>query len=98
MQLIGAELLVPTDGRTAALDVLISGVCLRSAEVQPGDLFAAVAGERSHGARAIGAALEAGAVAVVTDRAGADIAAELRLDVALLVVDKPAGDSGGVGC
>lgn len=51
-------------------DLLVSGVVLGSADVQPGDLFVAVPGARSHGARFARAALDAGAVAVLTDGAG----------------------------
>lgn len=51
-------------------DLLVSGVVLGSADVQPGDLFVAVPGARSHGARFARAALDAGAVAVLTDVAG----------------------------
>ena len=61
-----------------AADVRITGVTLSSRRVRPGDLFAALPGGHAHGARFAAAACRAGAVAVLTDRVGADlIAADL---------------------
>jgi len=59
---VGAEGAVP--------DVLITGVTLRGQDVRPGDLFAALPGATTHGARYAGDAIERGAVAVLTDAAG----------------------------
>lgn len=64
---IGAR---PADG-TAALDVRIRGVTLRAQDAVAGDLFAALPGASAHGAEYVGAALDAGAVAVLTDAEGA---------------------------
>lgn len=52
-------------------DVPVSGVTLDSRSVEPGDLYAALPGARMHGASFTGEAAEAGAVAVLTDEAGA---------------------------
>ena len=51
----------------------VSGVSLSTARVRPGDLYAALPGTRAHGATFAGQALDAGAVAVLTDRAGLDL-------------------------
>jgi len=51
-------------------DIRISGVTLRAQDVVLGDLFAALAGASAHGAQYAGAALDAGAVAVLTDPDG----------------------------
>jgi UDP-N-acetylmuramoyl-L-alanyl-D-glutamate--2,6-diaminopimelate ligase len=51
-------------------DVRISGVTLRAQDAAPGDLFAALPGGSVHGAQFTAAALEAGAVAVLTDPDG----------------------------
>ena len=75
-------------------DVRVTGVTLASDAVQPGDLFAALPGTRVHGARFIGAAERAGAVAVLTDAAGAGAAAEAGLPA--LVVDDPRAALGEV--
>ncbi|MEN4478403.1 UDP-N-acetylmuramoyl-L-alanyl-D-glutamate--2,6-diaminopimelate ligase [Mycolicibacterium cosmeticum] len=48
----------------------VTGVTLRSQDVVPGDLFAALPGSRVHGARHAADAIAAGAVAVLTDPAG----------------------------
>ena len=48
----------------------VTGISLNSKAVQPGDLYAAVAGARHHGADYINQAAEAGAVAVLTDDSG----------------------------
>lgn len=60
-------------GATGATDtdVRVTGVTLRSQDVRPGDLFAALPGARAHGARYAADAVAAGAVAVLTDPAGA---------------------------
>lgn len=55
----------------AAGSVDVTGVSMASDDVAPGELFVAVPGARSHGARFAPAAVEAGAVAVLTDDDGA---------------------------
>lgn len=52
----------------------ITGLTMDSREVQPGDLYVALAGAKAHGAQFINAALELGAHAMLTDAAGAEIA------------------------
>jgi UDP-N-acetylmuramoyl-L-alanyl-D-glutamate--2,6-diaminopimelate ligase len=51
-------------------DIPVTGVTLRGQDVQPGDLFAALPGATTHGARYADGAIERGAVAVLTDNAG----------------------------
>jgi UDP-N-acetylmuramoyl-L-alanyl-D-glutamate--2,6-diaminopimelate ligase len=66
----GAE---PAEGaeRPAAIpDLPITGVTLRAQDSAPGDLFAALPGATTHGARYALDALERGAVAVLTDPDG----------------------------
>lgn len=63
--------------------MLITGITGSSTLVQPGDLFAAVPGAKAHGAQYVPAALAAGAIAVLTDEAGA---AGLDADVPRIVV------------
>jgi UDP-N-acetylmuramoyl-L-alanyl-D-glutamate--2,6-diaminopimelate ligase len=76
-----------TPGRGAEVpDVRITGVTLRAQDAQPGDIFAALPGASVHGARFAEAALRAGAVAVLTDPAGA---ADLRADVPVLTHADP---------
>jgi UDP-N-acetylmuramoyl-L-alanyl-D-glutamate--2,6-diaminopimelate ligase len=73
------------DPRTA-----ISGITLDSREVKPGTLFAALPGTRVHGAEFIQFALRMQVAAVLTDREGAQIAAEelaAHPDVALVVAE-----------
>lgn len=62
----------------ASADVRVTGVTLRSQDVQPGDLFAALPGAATHGARFAADAVERGAVAVLTD---ADLPADLGVPV-----------------
>ena len=54
-----------------APDVAVSGVTLDSRSVLPGDLYVGLPGAATHGARFADQAVAAGAVAVLTDRAGA---------------------------
>ncbi len=63
-------------------DVLVTGVAVGSADVLPGDLFVALPGLRAHGADYAAQAVAAGAVAVLTDLAGAArLGADLRVPV-----------------
>jgi UDP-N-acetylmuramoyl-L-alanyl-D-glutamate--2,6-diaminopimelate ligase len=70
-----------------ARDAVVTGVTHDSAAVRPGDLLAALPGSRTHGARFAAAAAAAGAVAVFTDPAGAELAAGAGLP--LLVAERP---------
>jgi UDP-N-acetylmuramoyl-L-alanyl-D-glutamate--2,6-diaminopimelate ligase len=69
----------------------ITGIAVDSRAVRPGFLFAALPGSRVHGADFITYALRQGAVAVLTDPEGAEIAAETLAgtDVALVVTADP---------
>lgn len=75
------------DGASPAGSVSVSGVTLDTRLVEPGDLFVALPGRRHHGAEFAGSAVRAGAVAVLTDPAGADAAA--RAEVPVVVVPDP---------
>lgn len=55
-------------------DVAVTGVALDSRKVARGALFAALPGTRVHGAAFVRTALSMGAGAILTDRAGAEIA------------------------
>jgi UDP-N-acetylmuramoyl-L-alanyl-D-glutamate--2,6-diaminopimelate ligase len=73
---------------TGALEgVELTGITLRSNEVQPGDLFVGVPGAAAHGAEFAESARDAGAVAILTDRRGAEIAEGLGLPI--VIVDSP---------
>lgn len=56
-------------------ETAITGVSLASASIHPGDLFVALQGRQSHGAEYVDQAVAQGAVAVLTDIAGADMVA-----------------------
>jgi UDP-N-acetylmuramoyl-L-alanyl-D-glutamate--2,6-diaminopimelate ligase len=85
---LGEHLRERTD-RPAARDddPEITGLTLSSQRVVPGDLYAALPGSRAHGATFAAQAVQAGAVAIVTDEAGAELCG--GLDVPVLVVDDP---------
>lgn len=72
-------------------DPALSGLTVDSRAVRAGMLFAALPGSQVHGARFIAAALERGAVAILTDAAGARMAAEVlaESEVALVVAEDP---------
>ena len=61
----------PTARAHGDLSGVATGISLASQRVLPGDVYAALAGSRSHGVDYVAAAVEAGAVAVLTDSAGA---------------------------
>jgi UDP-N-acetylmuramoyl-L-alanyl-D-glutamate--2,6-diaminopimelate ligase len=67
--------------------VEITGVTLSTADVRPGDLYVGIHGANSHGASYAEVAREGGAVALLTDEAGATIAADSGLPI--LIVDSP---------
>lgn len=66
-------------------EVIISGASIDSSQVEPGDIFIAVAGASTHGAVFSKDAKRNGAVAVVTDKAGA----KFVTDLPVLVVTNP---------
>ena len=83
------------DARLIGSDVSVTGVELRAQAVLPGDLFAALPGAKAHGAEFAQTAIDRGAVAVLTDLAGA---AYLGADCAvpLLVHSQPRAILGAV--
>ncbi|HEU4425361.1 MAG TPA: UDP-N-acetylmuramoyl-L-alanyl-D-glutamate--2,6-diaminopimelate ligase [Pilimelia sp.] len=89
-----ATLLPVVSPGEGAPDVAVAGVTHASDAVQPGDLYAALPGARRHGAEFVAAAAGAGAVAVLTDPAGAAAAATAGLPA--LVVPDPRAVLGDV--
>ena len=82
--------LLPENGKlvpAAPGEVNVTGVTHDSRAVRPGDLYAALPGARAHGAQFVPQAAEAGAVAVLTDPAGAGAVAETGLPA--LIVEDP---------
>lgn len=74
--------------------VEVTGITLRSTEVQPGDLYVGMQGLNSHGAEYAADAAASGAVAILTDEAGATIAAEVGLPI--VIVESPRSALGDV--
>ena len=73
---------------------VVSGITMDSRLVRPGDLYVALSGAHHHGAEFARQAAEAGAVAILTDPAGGQIAQGLSLPV--VVVDHPRQAMAGV--
>ncbi len=69
--------------------IALTGITLATADLRAGEAFVAIQGVNRHGAEFAAAAAEKGAVAVITDIAGADIAAPAGLPI--IVVDDPRG-------
>ncbi len=76
----------------------VTGVAFDSRSVRPGDLYVALPGARTHGARFVSSVLAAGAAAVLTDPAGSamaagaaveDAAARTTAELPVLVVADP---------
>lgn len=74
--------------------VEVSGITVRASEVEPGDVFVGLPGVHVHGAQFAADARERGAVAILTDRAGAELAAESGLPA--VIVDSPRAALGDV--
>lgn len=85
-KLLGADL----SGR----DVMISGLTQSSQDIEPGDLFLAFPGEKTHGAKFCIQAMERGALAVLTDPAGAEILDEIENNFPRVVVENPRRSAG----
>ncbi len=68
-------------------DVTVEGITLATADLRPGEAFVAVSGGTFHGARFAGEAVRKGAVAIITDDTGAELAANCGVPIA--VVDDP---------
>ncbi|WP_292991054.1 UDP-N-acetylmuramoyl-L-alanyl-D-glutamate--2,6-diaminopimelate ligase [Mycobacterium sp.] len=79
---------VPGGGSTGS-ELQITGVTLRAQDVEPGDLFAALPGAATHGARFFPEAVERGAVAVITDADGLAQLDRAAGAVAVLVHPEP---------
>ena len=77
-------------GTSTTEHTAVTGVTLRAQDVQPGDLFAALPGSSTHGARFADEAVAAGATAVLTDPAGrAELAKVLPPDASCVVLIHP---------
>jgi UDP-N-acetylmuramoyl-L-alanyl-D-glutamate--2,6-diaminopimelate ligase len=61
--------------------VEVTGVALATVCIEPGDLYVGVPGRNAHGATYAAEAAEAGAVAILTDEEGAELAAESGLPI-----------------
>src|ERR1700729_2953424 len=75
---------------------ILTGVTHDSRAVRPGDLYAALPGTRTHGAMHAEQAVAAGAIAILTDPDGRDLAA--RAGVPVFVVSNPRDRLGDVSC
>jgi UDP-N-acetylmuramoyl-L-alanyl-D-glutamate--2,6-diaminopimelate ligase len=93
---VAAQLDHPSLSGSAVANRLIRGVTLSSRTVRPSDLYAALPGLRSHGARFATEAIAAGAVAILTDPAGAEALTGASGDVPVLVVPQPRAVLGGL--
>lgn len=83
-----ADLLgVPAPGVPSAGETALGGITHDSRQVQPGDIYVALSGANTHGARFAAQAVEAGAAAIWTDQTGAGLAAGIPVPV--LVSDQP---------
>ncbi|GAB2557077.1 UDP-N-acetylmuramoyl-L-alanyl-D-glutamate--2,6-diaminopimelate ligase [Nocardia heshunensis] len=84
VELTGASSAAAPEGLA---NIQVTGIEQRSNAVRAGDLFAGLAGGHAHGARFAADAVERGAVAILTDAAGAELIGEIAVPV--LVHDAP---------
>ncbi|MGW8651947.1 Mur ligase family protein [Nocardia salmonicida] len=82
-----ADLTGATTATPVSAEVSVTGIEQRSNAVRAGDLFAALPGANSHGARFAADAIANGAVAVFTDAAGAELIGDVAVPV--LVREQP---------
>lgn len=93
---LAADIGAAPAGDRAVPNLPVTGVTLRAQEVRPGDLFAALPGSTTHGARYAGDAIERSAVAVLTDAGGVAEMGALGQSVPILVHPDPRGVLGGL--
>lgn len=76
---------------TQADAILLTGISMNTADLRSGDLFVAMPGKKTHGAKFAAKALELGAAAILTDRAGADelLASGISITVPVLLLEAP---------
>jgi UDP-N-acetylmuramoyl-L-alanyl-D-glutamate--2,6-diaminopimelate ligase len=67
-----------------AAEVQLTGISMNTGDLRPGDLFVAMPGKKTHGANFVAKAIELGAVAIVTDQAGAELIGACDLPILLL--------------
>lgn len=65
-------------------DVEVTGITLTTKDVRPGDIFVGMPGAKVHGASFVSAARDAGAVALLTDAAGAELAGTCGIPVVVV--------------
>src|SRR5690625_4142907 len=70
-------------------DTQVTGLAVGSGDVLPGDLFVALRGLKRHGAEFVAQALEAGAVAVLTDDDGAALLTDVEVPVLVAPDPRP---------
>jgi UDP-N-acetylmuramoyl-L-alanyl-D-glutamate--2,6-diaminopimelate ligase len=70
--------------------VEITGVTLSTADLHPGDLYVGINGANSHGASYAAQAREGGAVALLTDAAGAELAKDAELPIVVVASPREA--------
>ena len=92
-----------------AVEGRFTGVTSNTRYIEPGDLFIAIAGEKSHGASFAAVAAEKGAVAILTDEIGANLVGgvlptivvsnpkEVSADIASWFFDRPFSQMVSVG-
>ena len=71
-------------GAAADARTSVSGVTLDSRDVRPGDLYAALPGHHTHGARFAADAVASGAAAILTDAEGAGLCADVSVPVVIV--------------
>jgi UDP-N-acetylmuramoyl-L-alanyl-D-glutamate--2,6-diaminopimelate ligase len=64
--------------------VQLTGISMNTGDLRPGDLFVAMPGKKTHGANFVAKALEQGAIAIVTDAAGAEMLGDVKVPVLAL--------------
>lgn len=72
----------------------ITGISSSSMRIKPGELFIALSGEKHHGAKFALNARDSGAIALLTDHQGLDLASKSLGNFPILSVENPRGISG----
>lgn len=70
-------------------DEAVTGISMNTNDLREGDLFVAMPGLKTHGARFAEKAVSAGAVAIITDAAGRDLLPRFEPPVPTLIMEHP---------
>lgn len=84
---------------SGSVEGFVTGISMNTADLRAGDLFVAMPGLKTHGAKFVAQAIEAGAAAIITDLAGVSVIENSELAFGqnpLLILEEPRKHLGSI--